>query len=470
MTEQARELSELSQAFDRANTSITRTGQAFGELAKSSQEWNIISRILSGTGMWRLQNQIRAVGNIINVYHNRQETARKATLEAVDANMKLVDSFELIKEKLGKTNAEIKETPLFKLFDKAGLDGIAKYKELWGDAGKAVNKALTGVKDSITPSIYARLKGGELGVGGAIKESFSGVTNYLMPAGFENTRIGGYLDNKGVLDKASEMRKNMSYTARKLGGKLRGSSIGRGASWLANTKVGKGIGGIIGKLAPIAGSMKAFFVVGALFVAKGLLFFFAIATGLAMLIFILNKMDIVGVFRRVEEKIGGFALMFSGFKDLFTGFFKMFEGAFRGDGGMLFGGILKMGKGIIKILSSLLLIAFQTILTLIGGILNGFIKIINKVPYVNIPTFADGGVSGGGLAIVGERGPELVRLPSGARVHSNSESRRMAGSNIHVHVNGRVGASDAEIRDIANKVAREINLKMNRTAHTTGRL
>jgi hypothetical protein len=44
------------------------------------------------------------------------------------------------------------------------------------------------------------------------------------------------------------------------------------------------------------------------------------------------------------------------------------------------------------------------------------------------------------------------------------------GSTIHVHVNGRVGASDAEIRDIANKVAREINLRMNRTAHTTGRL
>jgi hypothetical protein len=72
------------------------------------------------------------------------------------------------------------------------------------------------------------------------------------------------------------------------------------------------------------------------------------------------------------------------------------------------------------------------------------------------------------MAIVGENGPELVSLPSGATVHSNSQSRNM-GNTIHVHVNGRVGASDAEIRDIAQKVAREIGLQMNRTTSAVGR-
>ena len=43
------------------------------------------------------------------------------------------------------------------------------------------------------------------------------------------------------------------------------------------------------------------------------------------------------------------------------------------------------------------------------------------------------------------------------------------GNTIHVHVNGRVGASDAEIRDIASKVAREIGLQMNRTSSAVGR-
>tara|TARA_R110002051_G_C8753011_1_gene500451 strand:- start:2694 stop:4412 length:1719 start_codon:yes stop_codon:yes gene_type:complete len=83
--------------------------------------------------------------------------------------------------------------------------------------------------------------------------------------------------------------------------------------------------------------------------------------------------------------------------------------------------------------------------------------------------YADGGLTKGGLVKVGERGEELIRLPKGTRVHSNVESKRMmadAGgntTNVTVQVQGRVGASDAEIKDIANKVAREINLRMNRT-------
>jgi tape measure domain-containing protein len=55
----------------------------------------------------------------------------------------------------------------------------------------------------------------------------------------------------------------------------------------------------------------------------------------------------------------------------------------------------------------------------------------------------------GGLAIVGERGPELVNLPKGSDVFSNEESRRMAGGqgitietmNIKSGVDWEVGAS-----------------------------
>jgi hypothetical protein len=92
----------------------------------------------------------------------------------------------------------------------------------------------------------------------------------------------------------------------------------------------------------------------------------------------------------------------------------------------------------------------------VGGAVKGFFGL------------AEGGrISRGGLAIVGEEGPELVSLPTGAQVHSNSASKAMASTvtnNITVQVTGRVGASDNEIRDIANKVAREINSRMNRTA------
>ena len=71
------------------------------------------------------------------------------------------------------------------------------------------------------------------------------------------------------------------------------------------------------------------------------------------------------------------------------------------------------------------------------------------------------------MTLVGEQGPELVTLPSGSRVHTNRQSAAMMGgvtNNITVLVTGRVGANDSEIRDIANKVAREINTRINRTS------
>ena len=61
--------------------------------------------------------------------------------------------------------------------------------------------------------------------------------------------------------------------------------------------------------------------------------------------------------------------------------------------------------------------------------------------------FAHGGVSPGGMALVGEQGPELVGLPRGARVFSNPQSRRMmsggqaggmGGPVINVYVAGSV--------------------------------
>ena len=67
-----------------------------------------------------------------------------------------------------------------------------------------------------------------------------------------------------------------------------------------------------------------------------------------------------------------------------------------------------------------------------------------------IPGFADGVQNfAGGLAIVGERGPELVNLPKGSDVFSNEESKRMAGGqgitietmNIKSGVDWEVGAS-----------------------------
>ena len=476
------DLSKLGTAFDRASTSITRTGQAFGELAKSSQEWNIVSRILSGTGMWRLQNQIRAVGNIINVYHNRQKEAMKGTIEAIEANEKLADSIAEVQHALGKSNSDIAKTPLAMMFTKAGRDGIKEYKEMWQEAGKQLGKAEAGLAKSLTPSNTAKFLAGGLRKdanyeGGALeymKRGFndSRTVRGVRAVGRFSQKMYGNIKNIGMSKEGlalEELGKGSAFEDMYKSSSGRENKRARAAKAWAKFKT---------KMGGIGGKVAQFFVVGAAFLAKASLYFLLIITGLSLLIFIIKKLNIKKRLKAFEKRFGFFGNIFASIEDILYAVYDLFKAAFGGDWkGMktafkdLF---LAWGKMLFTILKLVVVGLLQAIKFMIGGILK-FIG--NALPWGGgaftkagnaIAKMASGGVSSGGLTLVGERGPELVRLPSGSRVHSNAESRRMGGSNISVHVNGRVGASDSEIKDIADKVAREINQRMNRTAHTSG--
>jgi len=114
--------------------------------------------------------------------------------------------------------------------------------------------------------------------------------------------------------------------------------------------------------------------------------------------------------------------------------------------------------GIMALLGSTLISLPVLIIAAIAGVVAAVVK-----KMVGLST---GGIVNSNMQLVGEKGPELVSLPRGSRVHSNADSQRMGGSGgntIHIHVSGRVGASDAEIRDIANKIGKEIKLKMMRS-------
>lgn len=106
-----------------------------------------------------------------------------------------------------------------------------------------------------------------------------------------------------------------------------------------------------------------------------------------------------------------------------------------------------------------------------SSVIGGVLLIIAFLGRVFKP-FANGGVTKSGLSLVGERGPELVRLPNGSRVHTNQESKRMmaggGGNNITVNIQGRIGASDSELRQIAQKVGQMINKEINRTTSSRG--
>tara|TARA_Y100000592_G_C5481837_1_gene326080 strand:+ start:550 stop:2811 length:2262 start_codon:yes stop_codon:yes gene_type:complete len=89
--------------------------------------------------------------------------------------------------------------------------------------------------------------------------------------------------------------------------------------------------------------------------------------------------------------------------------------------------------------------------------------------------FADGGVSSGGLAIVGEEGPELLNLPAGARVHSNPDSKKILSSskqetvinnNFHIKVDVK-NSSDAELKKMAEKIGKMFSTSINRTLNSS---
>lgn len=80
-----------------------------------------------------------------------------------------------------------------------------------------------------------------------------------------------------------------------------------------------------------------------------------------------------------------------------------------------------------------------------------------------------GGIVGEDITLVGEKGPELVSLPRGSKVHTNNQSKNMirnGGNVINVTVNAN-GTSDGEIRKIANKVANIINREINRSTSSS---
>lgn len=88
-----------------------------------------------------------------------------------------------------------------------------------------------------------------------------------------------------------------------------------------------------------------------------------------------------------------------------------------------------LGKRILKIIADIAAqwLASQIMTSIFGGMggLFGGAAANVKTAGIRIPKFALGGEYAGGLALVGERGPELVNFNRGGRIHAAPETRRM---------------------------------------------
>jgi len=104
----------------------------------------------------------------------------------------------------------------------------------------------------------------------------------------------------------------------------------------------------------------------------------------------------------------------------------------------------------------------------IGAVILTAIGVLLKKLGEKIGIFSSGGTVTTGMQLVGEKGPELVSLPRGSRVHSNNDSRNIARNakggvvnNYNITINAK-DTSKAEMRRIADEIGRMVSSKINR--------
>ena len=460
---------DLTIAISRLNQANEGLIKSFGEAGEGGNKlWNVISRFSSGSTFWRLQNYLRGVSNIVQAYTNANEENQKSILKNMEANLGLADSLKTLQEQRKK----ITEQPLYRLFvQDLGDEKLAKEtaEKFYDTQIRQIEKVAAKRGKQFRKKFFGR----SLGQRFADANPF-GETKDVTRRGF--TAKGVPAPIKGLFKFAAKetfepLKKTMGGF-QKIGGGIMTGLFGKrykGGQFMEGgeraQKGGQRLGFFkqqvknaksLGKILPMAGKYLTMTVAA---LGKFLIYGFLVVLGITLLAKIIKK-----GWPYLSKQFGSafkfFKAAFMNIIGIIRGVFKLFNAIFRGD---VLGALEIFFKDIflnvVKLIANVLAGLFKVLVGVIGGLLSGLYE--NTIGRF----FSTGGVSMGGPAIVGERGPELVTLPRGAKISNNANTpgTRAGGNNIHVHINGRVRASDAEIRDKANKVAREINIRMNRT-------
>jgi len=480
-------VSQLAKDMQVLESSSTSLGRTFAELGGTSNKlWTIAARLSSGSGFWKLQARVRSLSNMFELYYKSQDKALMKMLEGIDASEKLASAFSRTEEKYNlftKNTSKItkaqKDDSVFKVFNtrlqdeekafyftqKTYSNAYKKFQKQMKKDNKALKKELTlpmaekSWKDILSNNFGSKMLG-KVGKATMATAGFGwkqlGLKKYkagqTMPgvrgegtqrAGEGGERVGLFKMLKIHADRAKKGGKYNKYVRKQL--KKVMPALNKGL---------KMIYGVIGKA-----------IMG-----------FMVYIPLIILVFMALKM----AFNPVKKWATKNQKLFTDIKDQIIDLFYILKSFFKAiwDGDIvkvlkiwffeIIPAVAKLLFSVGKVIAKALYVIVKEILKALYSLAKAIVNGVTNWFGNKTGLYASGGIVNTPLQIVGERGPELVSMPRGSRVYSNAESQRMSGGNtIHVHVNGRVGASDSEIRDIANKVAREINLRMNRTG-TTG--
>ena len=503
------DVSTLSEAIRRLDQSTQGLARSFGQFgASGNTTWNIISRLSSGTGFWRLQNRVRAVSNVFQEYFDRQTKSMEATLENLDANLALEKSLK----KLQEERRNITESPLYQMFERdaesaeqARVEAEKYYDTIIKKIDKQTDKRRKAFQKSLRPSLDDRLSTeGKTRITNIFRQIVGNpILEVLRPYGPQGM-IGRSLGSTGsrindLLRGKLELPDDIEFDEE--GNAFRKTVVGRTKfgdklSFISKEELeeerkragflkqlGKGIGKLLSSIRKII----------TLF-AKALVFSGLLLLVLPLLLPTLKKLiekfdieDVKNFINRAAELIvKGFDTLVKFIQNVLEFYSALFKGDFDKAKEMYIGFVKKIKDGLVALGTFIGEQVYKLGLFIVDYLKSVFKRrkeaaamrrerrsrrFYNQGSFTPIRPFAAGGMTSSGYSLVGEQGPELLKLPVGSRIRSNRETMDMIGTtnNITVQVTGRVGASDQEIKDIARKVSREINLQMNRTGSTAVR-
>lgn len=193
-----------------------------------------------------------------------------------------------------------------------------------------------------------------------------------------------------------------------------------------------------------------------------------------------------GIIGGLGSFIGSLVGVVGGIITIFKGITDFLVGVFTGNWQKAWDGILGIFKGVVSTIEAI----FGGVMNTINGAINGAKSFFglgkstanntknskisgnahsHSINHANIPMFAKGVENfGGGIAIVGEKGPELVNLPAGSSVKTNSETMDIfRNSNKFLHFKPSESNSYDNSSISNNSERKVIHFSPNITINTT---
>ena len=256
--------------------------------------------------------------------------------------------------------------------------------------------------------------------------------------------------------------------------------------------LGKAVGDAAKAMTPMIKSIgpalaKAFKAIGAVVKAVAPIFAKIFTSAIKIVIKIINLVmkvaakvapifsKVFGVVAKVVQAIAPvFEKIFSKIMKVLDGIISFISGVFSGNWSKAWEGVKSIFKGIMETLGTIVKAPLNAIISAMNWVIDGLNKISIDVPdwvpgvggkhfginISHIPKLEKGTSSfSGGIAMVGEKGPELVQLPHGSKVNSNKETQKMIGGKtiiIQKFADKLVVREEADIDKIATLLARKL--------------